>query len=133
MTTQTWDIIGWSWLPLPARVLRLSTGGVVEPLDDRTFALDVKADHESTEILLRLDMTMGADANGIRRIDATGLRFQVDAATMEATYAALCQAHRVRAGGDAAGVYDLRSSTLDRFVRVPVEGRFIIKGSAARP
>lgn len=127
------DITGWSWLPLPALNLRLRSDGVIQTLTGRVFSLDVKADHDSDTVLLQLEMTLSTSANGLRLIDTTRLRPQVDAAAMEATYAALCAAHRVRAGGDAVGVYDLRSRTSDRFVRVPIEGRFIIKGSAARP
>lgn len=131
--TARYDMSGWCWLPLPARILRLRTGGAIETLDDRSFALDVKADFDSTEVLISLDMTTDPDANGIRRIGSTGLRPQVSAALMETAYAALCQALGVRAGGDAQGVYDLRSRAADGFTAVPLEGRFIIKGSATRP
>lgn len=133
MTPRRYDITGWSRLPLPPRNIRLRTDGQFEILTDRAFALDVKADHASDTVLFSLDMTDLTDANGIRRIDASGLRLQVDAGTMAATYAALCLVHKVRPGGDAAGVYDLRSLSEDGFAEIPLEGAFIIKASATQP
>lgn len=133
MRPRQYALVGWSRLPLPARVIRLRTAGAFENLEARTFALDVRADFESDEVLLSLDMTLSPDANGIRRVDPAGILPQIDGPTMAAAYAALCAVHGVRAGGDGRGVYDLRSVTEDGFAEVPLEGPFIIKASTTQP